>query len=142
MMYGRTDRQRWLLSRYRDWKHYQVLNIKFMYSLSVANKICKRHDFLSSTIGVMNIEKVSYDNISILLNVVVYIFPFLSFLKICLYLLYQFKVYGNKKSPFSTNHDLVSSMGWYYKWWRKSRIQSNPRGTLVKHSSIWYLDWV
>ena len=72
------------------------MNIEFMYSLSVANKICERHDFLSSTIGVMNIEKVSYDNISILFNIVLYIFPFLSFLEICLYCLYQFKVYENK----------------------------------------------
>ena len=61
-------------------------------NLFTAIKVWERHDLLSATIGVMNIEQVSYDNLTTLFHLVVFLFPLLSILEICLYCLYQFKV--------------------------------------------------
>jgi len=56
-----------------------------------ATNVWERHNLLSSTIGVMNIEQESYDNVNILFYIVVFLFPLLSILEICLYCIYQFK---------------------------------------------------
>ena len=61
----------------------------------LAKKIFERHAFLSSTIGVMNIEQVSYDNTTSLFYVATVVFPFLTMLELCVYLLYQYKVKFN-----------------------------------------------
>ena len=70
--------------------------------------IWERHGLLSSTIGVMNIEQVSYDNVTSLFYMVVILFPLLAILEICLYCLYQFKV--NKYLPRRLNPPCLLNM--------------------------------
>ena len=52
----------------------------------------ERHDLLENTIGVLSEEQNSYENVTTLYNVTIYIFSTLSILEICLYYLYQYKV--------------------------------------------------
>ena len=58
----------------------------------LATKIWESHDLVTSTIGAMNMEKVSFDNMTILYYLVIVLFPILSIMEIGLYLLYQYKV--------------------------------------------------
>ena len=52
----------------------------------------ERHDLLENTIGVLSEEQNSYENVTTLYNVTIYIFSTFSILEICLYCLYQYKV--------------------------------------------------
>ena len=58
-----------------------------------AKRIWERHNFLLSTVGVLEIEKVSYDNVTYLYYIIIWVFPLFSLIEICLYLLYQYKVF-------------------------------------------------
>ena len=59
-------------------------------------KIAERHLFLLSTIGVMDSEQVSYDNVKFLFYFALIAFPVLAVLEILLYVLYQYKVNVHK----------------------------------------------
>ena len=63
-------------------------------------KIAERHLFLLSTIGVMDSEQVSYDNVKFLSYFALFAFPVLALLEILLYVLYQYKVNVNPKDDF------------------------------------------
>ena len=54
--------------------------------------IWERHALLENSIGVLPDEKISYDAVTALFNVVVGLFPVLTLLEIVLYCLYQCKV--------------------------------------------------
>merc|ERR1719270_3231868 len=56
-----------------------------------ATNIWERHRLLKSTIGAMNMEQVSYDNVTLLFYCVVVVFPILVVLEFLLYSLYQNK---------------------------------------------------
>ena len=60
--------------------------------LILATKIWERHRLVKSTIGAMQIEQVSFDNVTSLFYCVVVGFPVLVFLDFLLYWLYQTKV--------------------------------------------------
>ena len=59
-------------------------------------KVAERHLFLLSTIGVMDSEQVSYDNVKFLFYFALIAFPVLAVLEILLYVLYQYKVNVHK----------------------------------------------
>ena len=63
-------------------------------------KVAERHLFLLSTIGVMDSEQVSYDNVKFLFYFALFAFPVLAFLEILLYVLYQYKVNVNLNDDF------------------------------------------
>ena len=58
----------------------------------LATNIWERHRLLKSTIGAMNMEQVSFDNVTSLFYCVVVVFPVLVVLEFLLYWLYQTKV--------------------------------------------------
>ena len=60
--------------------------------LILATNIWERHRLVKSTIGTMNSEQVSYDNVTSLFYCVVVVFPILVVLEFLLYWLYQNKV--------------------------------------------------
>ena len=66
-------------------------------------KIAERHLFLLSTIGVMDSEQVSYDNVKFLFYFALFAFPVLAFLEILLYVLYQYKVNLNLKDDINVS---------------------------------------
>ena len=63
-------------------------------------KVAERHLFLLSTIGVMDSEQISYDNVKFLFYFALFAFPVLAVLEILLYVLYQYKVNVNPKDDF------------------------------------------
>ena len=79
-------------------------------------KIAERHLFLLSTIGVMDSEQVSYDNVKFLFYFALFVFPVLALLEILLYVLYQYKVNVNLNDDFIVSNInllffLVSPLG-------------------------------
>ena len=60
--------------------------------LIVATNIWERHGLLKSTIGAMQIEQDSFDNVTSLFYCVVAVFPILVVLEFLFYWLYQTKV--------------------------------------------------
>ena len=66
-------------------------------------KVAERHLFLLSTIGVMDSEQVSYDNVKFLFYFALFAFPVLAFLEILLYVLYQYKVDLNLKDDINVS---------------------------------------
>ena len=66
-------------------------------------KIAERHLFLLSTIGVMDSEQVSYDNVKFLFYFALFAFPVLALLEILLYVLYQYKVNLNLKDDINVS---------------------------------------
>ena len=66
-------------------------------------KVAERHLFLLSTIGVMDSEQVSYDNVKFLFYFALFAFPVLAFLEILLYVLYQYKVNLNLKDDINVS---------------------------------------
>ena len=75
-------------------------------------KVAERHLFLLSTIGVMDSEQVSYDNVKFLFYFALFAFPVLAFLEILLYVLYQYKVNVSPKDDFIvSNINLLFFLG-------------------------------
>ena len=66
-------------------------------------KVAERHLFLLSTIGVMDSEQVSYDNVKFLFYFALFAFPVLALLEILLYVLYQYKVNLNLKDDINVS---------------------------------------
>ena len=66
-------------------------------------KVAERHLFLLSTIGVMDSEQVSYDNVKFLSYFALFAFPVLALLEILLYVLYQYKVNLNLKDDINVS---------------------------------------
>ena len=63
-----------------------------MYMEILATNILERHRLFKSTIGAMQIEQVSFDNVTSLFYCVVVVFPILVALEFLFYWLYQTKV--------------------------------------------------
>ena len=59
---------------------------------SSASNIWKRHHLLEETIGYLAVEKTSYENITTLFYISVFLVPILTILELTFYLLYQCKV--------------------------------------------------
>ena len=58
----------------------------------LASNIWKRHHLLEETIGYLAVEKTSYENITTLFYISVFLVPILTILELTFYLLYQCKV--------------------------------------------------
>ena len=59
---------------------------------SSASNIWKRHHLLEETIGYLAVEQTSYENITTLFYISVFLVPILTILELTFYLLYQCKV--------------------------------------------------
>ena len=93
--------------------------------INLATNIWERHRFVKSTIGAMNIEQVSFDNVTSLFYCAVIVFPILVAFEFLFYWLYQTKVIQYTillSLPWLTLSISVSSMGCNSLWWGDRRL--------------------